>query len=164
MSDHKPSDDQALFLNGRPVDDVIEVHEHVSPSSVYVKVLLALFVLTGLTYAVSFLDLGPASLAVAMIVAVAKATLVCTWFMHLKYDERYHVFVFLSSLLFVGIFFTFTIFDLANRDRVVDEQGTFFMRDQDEAQVSPAEKQRAEMEAKQAAEKAGGGDGGGEAH
>jgi cytochrome c oxidase subunit 4 len=114
------------FLNGKPIDDAIEVYEHVSPMSSYIKVLGALFVLTGLTYAVSFADLGPASLWVAMGVAFAKATLVCMYFMHLRYDERYHVFVFLSTLIFVAIFFMFTIFDLNSRDRLNDEQETFF--------------------------------------
>jgi cytochrome c oxidase subunit IV len=114
------------FLHGKPVSDVIECHEHVSPISAYVKVLVALFVLTGLTYAVSFADLGAASLPVAMVVALGKATLVCMFFMHLKYDDRYHVFVFLSTLIFVAIFFTITIFDMASRDRLNDEQGTFF--------------------------------------
>lgn len=114
------------FFNGKPVDDAVEVHEHVSPMSTYVKVLLALFVLTGLTYAVSFASLGPASLWVAMGVAFVKATLVCMFFMHLKYDERYHVFVFLSTIIFVTIFFLFTIFDLQSRGRLNDEQETFF--------------------------------------
>jgi caa(3)-type oxidase subunit IV len=114
------------YLNGKPIEDAIEVYEHVSPMSVYVKVLAALFVLTGLTYAVSFADLGPASLWVAMAVAFMKATLVCMFFMHLKYDERYHVFVFLSTIIFVAIFFMFTIFDLQSRDRLNDEQETFF--------------------------------------
>lgn len=127
------NDEDLIFLHGNALDasEVHEVHEHVSPMSTYVKVLGALFVLTGLTYAVSFLDLGPASLAVAMIVAAIKATLVCTWFMHLKYDDKYHVFIFLSTLLFVGIFFTFTLFDMQARDRLNDEQGTFFQQTQD---------------------------------
>lgn len=114
------------FLHGKPIADPIECHEHVSPVSAYVKVLAALFVLTGLTYAVSFADLGAASLPVAMVVALAKATLVCMFFMHLKYDDRYHVFVFLSTLIFVAIFFTITIFDMAVRDRLNEEQETFF--------------------------------------
>jgi cytochrome c oxidase subunit 4 len=114
------------FLHGKPVEDAIEVHEHISPQMTYVKVLAALFVLTGLTYAVSYASLGPASLYVAMGVAFAKATLVCMFFMHLKYDERFHVFAFLSTIIFVAIFFMFTMFDLNSRTRLNDEQGTMF--------------------------------------
>ena len=130
---HAKHDDELLFLHGKPLDasEVVEVHEHVSPKSIYVKVLGALFFLTVLTYAVSYLSLGPASLPVAMVVAFMKAGLVCTFFMHLKYDDRYHVFVFLSTLLFVGIFFAFTLFDLENRTRLNDEQGTFFQQNLD---------------------------------
>jgi caa(3)-type oxidase subunit IV len=118
------------YLHGKPVEGVIEVHEHISPAINYVKVLAALFVLTGITYAVSFANLGPASLPVALVVAFVKATLVSMYFMHLRYDDRYHVFVFASTMIFVGIFFTFTMFDLHSRPRLNEEQETFFRIDQ----------------------------------
>jgi len=117
-----------LYLNGKPAEDFVENHEHVSPVNNYVMVLGALFFLTALTYAVSYANLGPASLPVAMGVAVVKATLVCMYFMHLRYDDRYHVFIFVSTLIFVAIFFAFTFFDFGSRDRVVEEQGTFVRR------------------------------------
>ncbi len=144
------------FLHGKPIDDVIECHEHVSPVSLYVKVLLSLFVLTGLTYAVSFADLGPASLWVAMIVAFGKATLVAMFFMHLKYDDRYHGFVFLSTIIFVAIFFLFPIFDLNSRARLNEEQGTFFRVNQagDWNEAQRTNKGQVEAEAKAAAEAA----------
>lgn len=137
---HENDDDDLIFLNGKALKpgEVDEVLEHVSPVSLYIKVLGALFVLTGLTYAVSYLNLGPASLPVAMLVALFKATLVCTFFMHMKYDEKYHVFVFLSTLLFVGIFFTFTLFDMASRPRLNDEQGTFFQQQLDPGTGMPS--------------------------
>lgn len=118
------------YLHGKPIDDVIEVHEHISPQSTYIKVLGALFVLTGVTYAVSYASLGPASLYVAMGVAFMKASLVCAFFMHLKYDDRFHVFAFLSTIIFVTIFFLFTIFDLQSRTRLNEEQGTLFRVEQ----------------------------------
>jgi cytochrome c oxidase subunit IV len=122
-----------LYLHGKPVEDFVECHEHISPLSNYYKVFGALLVLTGLTYAVSYMSLGPASLPVAIVVATVKASLVCAYFMHLKYDDRYHVFVFLSTLIFVGIFFTFTLFDLQSRAKLNDEQGTFFRDQHDRA-------------------------------
>jgi cytochrome c oxidase subunit 4 len=114
------------YLGGKPVEHFHEVHEHVSPLSTYFAVFGALLVLTGITYAVSYMNLGAASLAVAMIVAFIKATLVCMYFMHLKYDDRFNVFVFLSTILFVGIFFLLTMFDLRSRTDLNDEQETFF--------------------------------------
>jgi cytochrome c oxidase subunit 4 len=67
-----------------------------------------------------------------MLLAVVKASLVVAFFMHLKYDHRYHLFVFLGTLLFLAIFFGFTLFDLTSRDELNDEQGTF-VRWNDEA-------------------------------
>lgn len=136
MADHD-HEEAHLYLHGKPVEDFEEVHEHISPMTAYYKVFGALLVLTGLTYAVSYMSLGPASLPVAMLVAVVKASLVCMYFMHLKYDERYHVFVFLSTLIFVGIFFTFTLFDLSSRTKLSDEQGTFFRNTYDRAPPPP---------------------------
>ena len=128
MAEHSPQPQSKLYFQGKPIDHYEELQEHVSPVSAYVKVLLALFVLTALTYAVSFANLGPASLPVAMGVAFFKASLVCAYFMHLRYDNKYHLFVFVSTILFVSIFFTFTLFDLDSRDRILDQQDTFFRR------------------------------------
>ncbi len=123
-----------VYLNGQPVQHPHEVHEHVSPVSLYNKIIGILFVLTALTYAVSFADLGPASLTVAMLVAFVKASLVVAYFMHLKYDDKYHLFVFAGTILFVGIFFGFTMFDMNARKRLNDEQETFVrIRDQENA-------------------------------
>lgn len=137
MADHDHDEEAHLYLHGKPVEDFEEVHEHISPMTVYYKVFGGLLVLTALTYAVSYMSLGPASLPVAMLVALVKATLVCAYFMHLKYDDRYHVFVFLSTLIFVGIFFTFTLFDLSSRTKLNDEQGTFFRNTYDRAPPPP---------------------------
>jgi cytochrome c oxidase subunit 4 len=123
-----------VYLNGQPVEHPHEVHEHVSPVSLYNKIIAILFVLTGLTYAVSFADLGAASLTVAMLVAFVKASLVVAYFMHLKYDDKYHLFIFAGTVLFVGIFFGFTMFDMDARNRLNDEQETFVrVREQENA-------------------------------
>ena len=106
-----------VYSNGQPVEHPHELHEHVSPISLYNKIIGTLFVLTALTYAVSFANLGPASLTVAMLVATVKAALVVGYFMHLKYDEKYHLFVFLGTIIFVAIFFGFTLFDMGARER-----------------------------------------------
>jgi caa(3)-type oxidase subunit IV len=135
MADHAhahETPDTHLYLHGKPLEDFEECHEHISPKSLYWKVFGALMVLTVVTVGVSYVGLGPASLTVAMAVAVVKATLVCMYFMHLKYDERYHVFVFLSTLIFVGIFFMFTLFDLNSRAKLSEEQGTFFRNNYDQ--------------------------------
>ena len=103
------------YVKGRAAD-VHEAHHHVMPIKTYLQVFGALMVLTVLTVLVSYLDLGPLALGVAMTVAVIKAGFVVGYFMHLKFDTRFHSFVFLSTILFVAIFFALTFFDLKTRD------------------------------------------------
>lgn len=106
---------------------------HVSSVTTYVTVFLALLFFTILTYAVSFANLGPFALPIAMLVAGCKAFLVCAFFMHLKYDERFNVVVFGSSLFFVAVFAFFVLVDLGSRGLVVPEESHFFFRDQQSA-------------------------------
>jgi caa(3)-type oxidase subunit IV len=104
------------YIAGKQVDPELEApHHHVAPMSLYWKVFGGLLFLTVLTVAVSYADLGAASLFVAMVVAVVKSTLVVMFFMHLKGDDRTFTFIFLSTLVFVGIFFGLTFADLSTR-------------------------------------------------
>ena len=62
-------------------------HEH--PPVPYFAIAAALFVLTGVTIGVSFIDLGKAgNVILAMIIAATKASLVMMFFMHLKYEKK----------------------------------------------------------------------------
>jgi cytochrome c oxidase subunit IV len=55
----------------------------------YALVFLALLVLTGLTTAIAFLDLGGSiNTMVALAIAVCKALLVILYFMHVRYSDR----------------------------------------------------------------------------
>lgn len=103
------------YVKGRETEVEHDEH-HVLPLSVYFKTFGALMVLTVLTVLVSYLELGAIALGVAMVIAVIKAGFVIGYFMHLKYDTRFHAFVFFSTVLFVGIFFALTFFDLKTRD------------------------------------------------
>jgi cytochrome c oxidase subunit 4 len=106
------------YIKGRPAPDVHESHHHLMPIKTYMGVFGALMVLTVVTVLVSYADLGPAALPVAMAVALVKAGFVVGYFMHLKFDTRFHTFVFLSTILFVAIFFALTFFDLNTRATV----------------------------------------------
>ena len=117
-----------VFLNGKPVENPHESHEHVTPLYIYYAVFGALLVLTGLTYLVSYADLGPGSLPVAMLVAVIKASLVVGFFMHLKYEDRTFAFMFVCALLFVAIFFFAVLFDMDKSDDFHDQAGIEYKR------------------------------------
>ena len=81
-----------------------------------IKVLLgtggALLVLTLVTVLATKVDFGTnINLAVAMLIAVIKATLVVLFFMHLKYDKIFHTVVFMSAILAAALFVGFTLMD-----------------------------------------------------
>jgi cytochrome c oxidase subunit IV len=72
----------------------------------------ALLLLTLVTVAATKVDFGSnINLAIAMLIAVVKATLVVLFFMHLKYDKLFHTVVFVSALLAASLFVGFTLMD-----------------------------------------------------
>jgi cytochrome c oxidase subunit 4 len=98
---------------------------HVLPLSLYWGVFGILLVLTVITYLVSFAGLpGALSIGVAMAVAATKATLVCAYFMHLKYDDRINTLILVVSVLTMGLFFAFTMIDEKSRGFIVPEEAT----------------------------------------
>lgn len=125
-----------MSSNSEPLYDGLG--HHISPLRVYIAVFGALLLFTVLTYAVSFAGLGPAALPVAMLVACVKATLVVTFFMHLKYDEKFNRLVFLSSFFFMGVFFIITLTDVATRAVVDPVEGkAAYERDFPDSAVRP---------------------------
>nr|MBK7063831.1 cytochrome C oxidase subunit IV family protein [Deltaproteobacteria bacterium] len=112
-SDHAHADDHD---NG-------EVHAHVSSPLFMIAIFSALIFLTVITVAVSYVDLGAANTLVAMIIATAKASLVATFFMHLKGDKAIHTIILLGAVLFLGIFLGLSNDDLSTRTRVDIDNG-----------------------------------------
>jgi cytochrome c oxidase subunit IV len=81
-----------------------------------IKVLVGtggtLLMLTIVTVLATKIDFGAnINLAIAMAIAVIKATLVILFFMHLKYDKIFHTVVFLSAVLAASLFVGFTLMD-----------------------------------------------------
>jgi cytochrome c oxidase subunit 4 len=89
--------------------------EHAGPHVVPAKVLLAtagaLFALTAFTVTVSLVDLGRMNIVVALAVATLKAALVAGWFMHLRYEGRFHVVVLVGCAVFAALLVGFIVFD-----------------------------------------------------
>lgn len=122
--------DAKVYVKGKAAN-IHEAHHHVMPVKTYLQVFGALLVLTVLTVLVSYADLGPFALGAAMFVALIKAGFVIGYFMHLKFDTRFHSFIFFGTLLFVGIFFVLTYFDLNTRSLMNQNWDTHtFARDQ----------------------------------
>jgi cytochrome c oxidase subunit 4 len=72
----------------------------------------ALLMLTLVTVLATKVDFGAnINLALAMFIAVVKATLVVLFFMHLKYDKIFHTVIFVSAILAASLFVGFTLMD-----------------------------------------------------
>lgn len=85
---------------------------HTTPVKLLVAVFFALIVLTALTVAVTSVDLGAQwNLVAAMVIATLKAGLVVVFFMHLLWDKKFNLLLFLSSVLFLILFLSLTLND-----------------------------------------------------
>lgn len=90
--------------------------EHAAPGhavskKVLVTVWLSLMVLTVFTVKVATIDLGSANLWVAMFVASIKASLVVLFFMHLFWDRRINMIIFLTSVFLLALFLGLALTD-----------------------------------------------------
>lgn len=81
-------------------------------------VLVALLFLTGVTVAVSYVDLGAFNVWLALGIASAKASLVLLFFMHIANEGRLIVLSFLGTVLFLAIMIGFTFLDVAFRGTI----------------------------------------------
>ena len=99
---------------------------HTMPIWMLVAVLGALMFLTVLTVSVTSYDLGSqGNLIVAMVIATVKAGLVVTFFMHLLWDKKFHLILFLTAVLFVVLFLSMSITDRSEYQKNIDlYQGT----------------------------------------
>lgn len=91
---------------------------HVTPLPIYFAVFGTLLVLTGVTVWIAQFDFGSANTLIAMLVATVKATLVAAIFMHLLYEERLNTLAFVFGLIFVSLFFIFTMLDVFTRKHI----------------------------------------------
>ena len=106
-------------------DDHAEGLGHVVPIPMLAAVFCTLLVLTLVTVAVTWIDLGNMNLYVALAIAGLKATLVVLYFMHLRYDRPFNLVVFLGCLGFVVLFISIVLTDTqAYAPQLVPGQGS----------------------------------------
>lgn len=91
-------------------------HDHGLAHTASLKVLLgtggSLLFLTIITVLATKVDFGSSiNLAIAMAIAVIKATLVVLFFMHLKYDKIFHSVIFVGAVLTAALFVAFAMMD-----------------------------------------------------
>jgi cytochrome c oxidase subunit 4 len=88
---------------------------HIVPTRVYYSVFAALMLGTLVTVLAAFYDLGPLNAIVALTIAVAKATLVVLYFMHVRYSTRLTWAVVFGSVFWLGILLVLTFSDYLTR-------------------------------------------------
>jgi cytochrome c oxidase subunit 4 len=103
------------------------VHAHISSPIFYTAIFLALVVLTVTTVGQSYFDLGRASIAIVILIASMKASLVVAFFMHLRYDNKFNALIFISGLAFIGVFFAYTMNDTERRGELDGDQNVIVL-------------------------------------
>lgn len=89
--------------------------EYLTPPRTYYRVFAALIVLTLLTVAVSFVELGAWHTTVGVLIGVVKASLVVLFFMHLLHSSKASWLAVLAGLFWVGILMALTLSDYLTR-------------------------------------------------
>ena len=110
-------------------DENVDTHGHHDdmPHAMSVRALVTVWAIlmafTGLTVWASQQGLGSqTSFTVAMIIATIKAGLVMSVFMHLWWDKRMNLFVFLGSFLFVMLFIGMLLTDKSEYKPDIDRK------------------------------------------
>jgi len=96
-------------------------HNHIVPLRTYIIVGLLLYALTAITVAVSFIHLGSWNVIIALFVAGVKASLVAMIYMHLRYDKKIFLLIFIVALLFLVLFISITMIDSMSRGEINPE-------------------------------------------
>jgi cytochrome c oxidase subunit 4 len=90
-------------------------HVHVSPLGLYLTIFGALMILTIITVAVAFVDLGALNTVVALSIASFKASLVVLYFMHVKHASRLTKLIVVTGFFFLAILLSLTMTDYGSR-------------------------------------------------
>ncbi len=88
---------------------------HISGYGTNICVFLGLVVLTGLTVAAAGVNLGSLNLVIAMGIATIKASLVVSYFMHVKFEKPGLQFIVVGSIVFMTLVFAEAFLDFATR-------------------------------------------------
>ena len=90
--------------------------DHVSPVGLYLTIFFALMILTAVTVAAAFLNLGQFNFAVAILIAGFKASLVVWYFMHMKWQSHLTKLTLATGLFFLVILLGLSLIDYTSRN------------------------------------------------
>jgi cytochrome c oxidase subunit IV len=92
--------------------------EHIASRKIYYFVFFSLLILTLLTWRIAYIDLGRWNTVVALIIAICKASLVVTFFMHLRWSASVVRLVLFAAIFWLAIMLTLTAGDFFSRSNV----------------------------------------------
>lgn len=87
----------------------------VTPVRTYILIWLTLTILTGVTFYVSTIDLGPLNIVVALGIAAFKMMLVIWFFMHVKTDNPLTKLFVFAGFFWMAILLSLTLGDYFSR-------------------------------------------------
>ncbi|MHA2609411.1 MAG: cytochrome C oxidase subunit IV family protein [bacterium JZ-2024 1] len=88
---------------------------HILSYATYFYTWLALVICTVITVLVAGLSLGYLNVLAALFIATVKASLVMSYFMHLKWEKSDFKIMLLTTIVTIGIILALTFSDVATR-------------------------------------------------
>jgi len=101
--------------------DAHDQEHHVISLALLVAVFVALLFLTVVTVGARYVDFGDFNLAVALLIAIVKTSLVVLFFMHLYWDSPFNALAFIAGMFFVFLFIGLSIMDSAEYKPLIDD-------------------------------------------
>jgi cytochrome c oxidase subunit 4 len=89
--------------------------EHVVPIRTYLIIFTTLLVMTALTTAVAYVNLGPLNVVVMLLIAFFKASLVILYFMHVRFTGRLTQIAAVSGFAWLALLIGLTLSDVLTR-------------------------------------------------
>jgi cytochrome c oxidase subunit IV len=90
--------------------------EHIVPVRTYLVIFTLLMVLTALTTAVAFVDLGVMNVVIMLVIAFTKAAVVVLYFMHVRFSSPLTKVVAASGFAWLTILIALTLSDVLTRN------------------------------------------------
>ena len=90
-------------------------HLHIAPPKMYISIFLALMAGTALTVGAAYIDLGFFNTAVALAIAVTKASLVVLYFMHVRWASRLTWVIVVGAVFWLILMFAIGMTDYLSR-------------------------------------------------
>jgi cytochrome c oxidase subunit 4 len=93
----------------------VEMETHIVPKSTYFKIFVCLAVLMVVTVGAAEIHLGYFNTPIAMLIALAKATLIVLFFMHVRYASPLVRVFAAGGFVWLAIMFLFTFAEVLTR-------------------------------------------------